>query len=147
MKYPELYADVMRYTIANGITGEQFGILCGMSRAMVSNIARGHLSATALEAVNKVLGTNHQHIAKRKDGKPYVYRHIEPLPKDLPAWVRYAPTAIRHILEQEYYVDPEHAKVFAECQTVEDIRAIRRQYVQSAGDRVASCMTTHSVVR
>jgi hypothetical protein len=44
-----------------------------------------------------------------------------------PKWVRRLPAEIRGAVEQEYYVDPEQAKLFAAAGTMEKIRQLRRE--------------------
>lgn len=45
----------------------------------------------------------------------------------LPDWIKSAPASIRDLLEQEYLVDPQRAKEFAKCKTVDDVHELRRK--------------------
>jgi hypothetical protein len=46
----------------------------------------------------------------------------------MPAWIRrIKDTAVRNLVEQEYYIDPDLAEKYAEIGTVEGIQAMRRK--------------------
>lgn len=66
--------------------------------------------------------------------------------KNLPLWIRYLPDEIHDIVEQEFYVNPELARYFAEnARTYEDIQMIRRGIYESESIRVGSSHNTDSL--